>query len=576
MPSPHFQLDLINQCLWEEKNRLHLTPKAFGVLRLLVEQPHCLVTKESLLNTVWPGARVEEGQVKQFVSELRRVLQDDKRLPRYIETVHGRGYRLIGNITIRPDSPRSADNGKPFQTAPRSAVAASIGPAPRCVGREADLARLEQVFAKARLGQRQLCLITGEPGIGKSTLVGAFLHQIATRESLWLLRGQCDEHPDGGGEPYFCLLDALDGLCDGPEGSRVIEYLRQHAPLGLAAMPGHLSVEELLELRRLNEGATQERRLREYSRFFDALAAQQGVVLWLEDLHWADRYTLALLAHLARSPRLSHLLVIGTSRPKEMYAENRALQLLTSDARGNRVGVELQLAPLGQEAVVNYAQSRFANGSNAFGQSIYELTEGHPLYMDMMIEHAKDLVRETGDRDIAALDANNLLAGGVPDALREIVEQQLEAAGPESTQLLEATSLAERQFSAAEVAAALEIEVDQAERLCEQLARRHLFLKRVGTCEWPDGTVAGEYRFIHSLSRRTLYQRIPPNRRFHMQQLIAKRMELAHQGSLSAGDLPFDYHSRYSEDPEFAKTSPSPFGENAPPVIADSKDSLLM
>ena len=95
-------LDLINECLWWGGQEIALTPKAFSVLRYLVEHSDRVVTKQAVLEAVWPDAYVGEGQVKQFVAELRRILHDDPKAPRLIETVRGRGYRLIGDIGLRP------------------------------------------------------------------------------------------------------------------------------------------------------------------------------------------------------------------------------------------------------------------------------------------------------------------------------------------------------------------------------------------------------------------------------------------------------------------------------------------
>jgi adenylate cyclase len=98
-------LDVQNQCLWWGEQVIALTPKAFAVLHCLVDHSDRLVTKETLLKTVWRSAHVGEGQVKQFIAELRKILHDDPSSPRFIETVRGRGYRFIGDIALRGESP---------------------------------------------------------------------------------------------------------------------------------------------------------------------------------------------------------------------------------------------------------------------------------------------------------------------------------------------------------------------------------------------------------------------------------------------------------------------------------------
>jgi len=95
------RLDLGNECLWWGDQQIALTPKAFAVLRYLVEHRGQLVAREALLEAAWPDAYVGQGQVRQFIRELRRILHDDSTTPRFIETVRGRGFRLIGDIGLR-------------------------------------------------------------------------------------------------------------------------------------------------------------------------------------------------------------------------------------------------------------------------------------------------------------------------------------------------------------------------------------------------------------------------------------------------------------------------------------------
>ena len=93
-----FCLDLRNESLWEGQQAIKLRPKAFAVLDYLLRHPGQLVTKEELLNAVWPGTFVAEGVLKVAVRQLREVLGDDPKSPRFIETAHRRGYRFIGEV----------------------------------------------------------------------------------------------------------------------------------------------------------------------------------------------------------------------------------------------------------------------------------------------------------------------------------------------------------------------------------------------------------------------------------------------------------------------------------------------
>src|SRR5213593_5066119 len=93
-----FCLDLSNECLWEGSQAIKLRPKAFAVLDYLLGRPGQLVTKEELLNAVWPGTFVGEAVLKVAIRQVREALGDDPQSPRFIETAHRRGYRFIGPI----------------------------------------------------------------------------------------------------------------------------------------------------------------------------------------------------------------------------------------------------------------------------------------------------------------------------------------------------------------------------------------------------------------------------------------------------------------------------------------------
>ncbi len=142
--------------------------------------------------------------------------------------------------------------------------------------------------------------VTGEPGIGKTTLVDAFLHSL-TNQGLWIGHGQCIEQ-HGAGEAFLPVLDALGRLAGKAGGAQLIALLRTYAPMWLVQLPAFIDEEELKTLQRKVQGASRERMLREMADTLERLAAEQPVILVLEDLHWSDVSTLDLLA--VRAPSL--------------------------------------------------------------------------------------------------------------------------------------------------------------------------------------------------------------------------------------------------------------------------------
>src|SRR5882724_4866820 len=138
-----FRLDHINECLWQDRRAISLRPKAFAVLKLLVQQPGLLVTKQQILDTVWPGTFVGDAVLKDNIRQLRDALCDDAASPTYIETAHRRGYRFIAKLTqMVPDN----DGALGHEATAHSiqAIAETNLPAtpPEVLGRDTELTKM--------------------------------------------------------------------------------------------------------------------------------------------------------------------------------------------------------------------------------------------------------------------------------------------------------------------------------------------------------------------------------------------------------------------------------------------------
>src|SRR5262249_2406458 len=201
----------------------------------------------------------------------------------------------------------------------------STTPLPRLVGREGELAQLQQWWAQARQGQRQVVFLTGEAGIGETTPVDALLGRGVSTEEVWLAQGQCIEQY-GAGEAYLPVLEALERLCRAPGEDHLLTLLRVHAPTWLVQMPWLLSTADHEALRHELLGATRARMLREMAAWIETLTVETPLVLVLEDGHWGDYATLDLVAWMARRQEPARLLLVGTYRPVEMRTRGQPLR----------------------------------------------------------------------------------------------------------------------------------------------------------------------------------------------------------------------------------------------------------
>jgi DNA-binding winged helix-turn-helix (wHTH) protein/tetratricopeptide (TPR) repeat protein len=517
-----FSLDLVNECLVRGSETIKLRPKAFAVLEHLVSKPGELVSKEDLIGAVWQDTFVGDAVLKVAIRQIREALSDDPKSPRFIETAHRRGYRFIGEIgavmAIVPEESSARGRAAPTQS--------SLEDLPRgFVGRDAALSRMQGWFEKARDGASQVVFVTGEAGIGKTTLLETFGRRIASDRRVRICSGQCLEQY-GMSEAYLPVLDAISQCCR--RDRHVVDVLRAHAPMWLMQMPSLVTPSDRESFGREALGASRERMLREMGEALDALTVDTPLVLVLEDLHWSDFSTLDLISYVARRRRAAHLMVVGTYRPAELIASRHPLRTVKQELIARQQCEELPLEYLTEDAIAEHLAVRFPG--NRFPPELvallHERTEGNPLFMVNTIDHliAERLIEphEDGWRLTAPIDEVKL---GVPDSIRQLIETQIDRLEPLDQRILEGASVAGAEFPLPAVSAALADEQSDIEARCEELNRRHQFIKECGAQVLPDGQAVGRFGFVHAVYRHVLYERMSASRRMQLHRRIGLRGE---------------------------------------------------
>jgi DNA-binding winged helix-turn-helix (wHTH) protein len=510
-----FTLDVDNQELRRQRRLIALPPKTFAVLQYLVEHPKRLIPQGELLTAVWRDTAVAEGLLRGYVRDIRQALGDDAAHPRFIETVPRRGFRFLPDVEA--ESPA------------RSAAITDqlLSAAPRLVGRDGDLKALHRSLQTVLAGRRQVVLIAGEAGIGKTALLNAFLDRARTADSMLIACGQCVEQY-GAREAYLPIFDALGALCRRDRAREVIDVLSRHAPTWLAQMPGVVSDDQFRALQQRVQGLTQTRMLRELCEALEALASDHPIILGIEDLQWSDGSTLDLLSLIARRRESARLMLIGSYRPADVIVSGHPLRAVAQDLQAHRLCTELLPDYLSESAVREYLADRFSprDFTPRLSQLIHRNTGGNPLFVTAIVD---DLVE---DHSIEERDGawhfkedperiSNLGSG----SLRRVIEAQLARLLPGEQRIVEAAAAVGSQFTADLVASALESDVAEIEQQCDALVQRRQVLRSAADGSLPNQAGA-RYSFSHDLYRAVADDRSAPGQRRRWYQRIAEKIRL--------------------------------------------------
>ena len=507
-----FRLDPLNQCIWRGEQRVPITPKAFDVLRYLVEHPGRLVTQEEILEAVWPGTYVNQEVVKKYILGIRKVLGDRHDKPIFIETFPRRGYQFVAQVI---------DEG----TAAPSAL--PLDAKTKMVGRGAALAELDGALRHVLRGQRRVIFVTGEAGIGKTTLVDVFHQRAARNANMRIARGQCVEG-FGGKEAYYPMLEALGQLTRGADGSPIVQALATRAPTWLIQFPPLMKAEQREALQREILGATRERMVREICDALEVLTVEHPLLLVFEDLHWVDPSTLDLISALARRRETAKLLLVCTYRPVDVALSQSPLKGLKQDLQIHHLCEEIALERLEESEVAQYLANEFAGGtlSSDLTSLIYRHSGGNALFMVVMVQDMVNkglIVQEKEGWSLTApLDK---IDPGVPETLQRMLEVQLDELSVPEQRILKSASVVGERFSVWAITSTLDIAPDQIEDLCEGLAETQQFIKSTGIEELSNGSVSAHYEFRHSLYRQVIYRRLSDVSRSKLHRKVGERLK---------------------------------------------------
>lgn len=424
-------------------------------------------------------------------------------------------------------------------------------PMPRrsSVGREEEREALHRAFQATSNSHLQMICVSGEPGMGKTTLIEDFLNDLRARHgSAWVGHGRCSERLSGT-DAFLPILEAIEGLIRGESGDQAARILKRFSPtwyLLVAPSVGDATVEAMS---RDVKSASVERLKRELLTFFEELARTRPVVLFFDDVHWADISTCDLITYFGGKIDGLRLLVIASYRPSEMLAAKHPFQQVKLQLEGRGISRDLRLNFLTEEDIERYLALQFPSHrlTREFVRVIHQRTEGNPLFMSDMLRYLRDrrIIQQELGGVWTLMQSIEDLQREMPDSIRGMIQLKIDRFNDDERKLAIAAAVQGVEFDSAVLAKVLTLDPIDVEERLQELDIVHNFIRLIGEEEFPDRTLSVRYRFVHVFYQNALYGSLTPSRRARMSLDIAKTMVGLYGDRVrnNAADLAFLFES---------------------------------
>jgi DNA-binding SARP family transcriptional activator/tetratricopeptide (TPR) repeat protein/energy-coupling factor transporter ATP-binding protein EcfA2 len=394
----------------------------------------------------------------------------------------------------------------------------STGPSVGMIGRLDELRILADAYKRvATDGGREVVLVSGEAGVGKSTLAAAAAG-VAFDEGGLVLFGHSEEDL---ASPYQFFAETLDHFVKHASRGQLESHVRPYGSDLSHLVPSVLRLLPGLPATRATDADTERYLL--FAAVVGMVAdvsRSQPVVLVFDDVQWADRGSLMLLRHLAAAEQIPRVLIVATYRDSElMYAD--VLRDTLGALRRHSVVQRIDLGGLNDDEVVSYFEAASGHALDDKGfdlaRSVYRETDGNPFFVGEVLRHLAEGGAIYRDDEGRWTVVDDLEDAALPDSVREVIGGRVARLGREAERVLSLAAVIGREFDLELLSHAAGISDDHVLDLLDGAVAAALVRDLQDR--------PGRFQFTHALIQHTLYQDLRTTRRAQAHRQVAQALE---------------------------------------------------
>jgi class 3 adenylate cyclase len=385
------------------------------------------------------------------------------------------------------------------------------------IGRERELERLIEDVKHSAEGTRRVVFLSGEPGIGKTSL-SRQAAQGAHGLGVCVLYGRCDEDL---GMTYQPFAEALEHLVVHSDDALLKDHVEKNGGALLSLVPALAKrLPGVPESTGIDPDSERVRLFSAVVSLLQAASADSGLLLVVDDLHWSDRASLQLLKHVCASSSLPKVMILGTYRDSELAAGDALSDTMASIGRQvethriDVVGLE-DFEILGM--MENLAGHTLDDDGVGLAHAVRRETEGNPFFTTELLRHLGEtglVYQDDSGRWVASED---LYEKGLPQSVRAVVGQRVDRLGEDMRKTLSQAAVIGRDFDVNVLAEVVGIDDDAVLDLVEGAVQAGLLVEVEG--------IVDRFSFAHALTQHTLYEDLGATRRARAHRKIADVLE---------------------------------------------------